>query len=366
MLIRLLRATMRLRATSRSAAISEQVSITTNLSTAIMEERGLICPCLPEGFPIAYWGPSSPPFVPVPGGFSPQLKSGQTVIISRDHYAALNSVPTVGGSVDWNDFDTLFYFNTLAPGINDGLYELRLVGYSADASDNLTNERIVPLCFHGNTAATMFVRVDNQHSVHPPPTPTHPYGNNPATCPSPYSSNHICTLEPECYFRQICKNEGTASMQCVSACDIVHLSLKDNDTLTIHFTVSCPNNTTDAHLGGYSLEAIYGFSDVLTIGAASSTACPTSVLDPAGMFEADPTTIIGPTYALALTQGATRPFWSGGDYKVTLRACDFPESCAYDLQLCAWKRTTTGCTFSNCLNLDYNIFDLTLTIEIDP
>src|SRR5215469_4805068 len=128
MLIRLLRATMRLRATSRSAAISEQVSITTNLSTAIMEERGLICPCLPEGFPIAYWGPSSPPFVPVPGGFSPQLKSGQTVIISRDHYAALNSVPTVGGSVDWNDFDTLFYFNTLAPGINDGLYELRLVG----------------------------------------------------------------------------------------------------------------------------------------------------------------------------------------------------------------------------------------------
>lgn len=321
-----------------------------------------------EGFPIAYWGPTSPPFVTVPGGFEPTLKSGQTVIISRDHYAALNGTPTVGGSVDWNDFDTLFYFNTMASGIDDGLYELRLVGYTADAADNLTDERIVPHCGH-DAAATLYVRVDNQHSVHPPPTPTHPYGPNPPTCTSVYSSNHICTLEPECYFGQICKNEGKIDMMCIAACDIVHLSLQQNDTLTIHFTVSCPNNPNDAHLGGYTLEGIYGYSDVLTIGTATSTACPSSVSDPVGTFEADPVTPgvqVGPTYLLALAQGATRPLWQGGNYKVTLRACDFPESCAYDLQLCAWKRTTNGCTTSGCLNLDYNIFDLTLTIEIDP
>jgi len=321
-----------------------------------------------EGFPISYWGPSSPPYVPVPGGFNPVLKNGQTVIISRDHYAALNGTPTVGGQVDWNDFDTLFYFNTLASVISDGLYELRLVGYTADAGDNLTNERVVPLCGH-DVAATMFVRVDNQHSVHPPPTPTHPFGPNPPICSSTYSSNHICTLEPECFFRQICKNEGTPEMQCIAACDIVHLSLKEDDTLTIHFTVSCPNNSNDANLAGYTLEAIYGYSDVLTIGTATSTACPSSVSDPVGTFVADPPTPgvqVGPTYALALAQGATRPLWYGGDYKVTLRACDFPESCAYDLQLCAWKRTTNGCTVSGCLNLDYNIFDLTLTIAIDP
>jgi hypothetical protein len=96
-----------------------------------------------EGFPIGYWDPlTSPPFVSVlGGGFNPNLKDGQIVIISRDHYAALNGTPTIGGQVYWNDFDTLFYFNTEAAGINDGLYELRLVGYTADAADHLTNER---------------------------------------------------------------------------------------------------------------------------------------------------------------------------------------------------------------------------------
>ena|SRR5271165_4206885 len=327
-----------------------------------------------EGFPIGYWGPTSPPFVAVPGGFSPSLKDGQTVIISRDHYAFLNGTPTVGGVVDWNDFDTLFYFNTLAPGISNGLYELQLVGYTADAGDHLTNERVVPLCNH-TVAATMFVRVNNKDTVHPPATPTHPFGST-LVCPSIYSSNHICTLQPECYIGLICKNEGTPSQQCIAACDIVHLSLKADDTLTIHFNVSCPPtsiaNPNDALLGGYTLVGIYGFSDILNIGYATpGSPCPTPMTpatDPVGTFEADPPTPgvqVGPTYADALVQGATRPFWSGGNYKVTLRACDFPESCAYDFQLCAWIRTTNGCTFSECQNLDYNIFDFTVTIEID-
>jgi hypothetical protein len=326
-----------------------------------------------EGFSEAYWGPLSPPWVSVLSpGFYPVVKSGQTVIISRDHYAALNGTYTIGGHVLWEYPDTLFNFNTLAPGIINGLYELQLVGYTADAADNLTNQRVVPLCGH-DAAATMFVRVNNKDTVHPPATPTHPFGNNPPTCVSTFSSNHICTLQPECYFRQICKNEGKPDMQCFAACDIIHLSLKADDTLTIHFTVSCPPNTVtnpnDALLGGYTLEGIYGASDVLTIGTATSTACPSSVTDPVGIFEADPplpSVQVGPTYAQALSQGATRPFWSGGDYKVTLRACDFAESCAFDFQLCAWIRTTNGCTVSGCQNLDYNIFDLTVTIEIDP
>jgi hypothetical protein len=310
-----------------------------------------------EGFPISYFDPGPAHFVSVPGGLNPALKDGQTVIISRDHYAALNGTPTIGGQVDWNDFDTLFHFNTLAAGVGDGLYELRLVGYTADAGDHLTNERIVPLCGR-DTAASMFIKVDNQHSVHPPPTLKHPCGP---------PSNHLCTLEPDCYFRQICKNEGQPDMECFSACDIIHL--KQTDTLTLHFTATCPSNTSDGHLGGYSLEGIYGYSDVLAIGtAAAGSPCPTLLTDPRGTFEADPASPavqVGPTYPLALTQGAPRPQWYGGDYKVTLRGCDFPESCAYDFQLCAWKRTTNGCTFSGCRNLDYNIFDITLTIILD-
>ena len=310
-----------------------------------------------EGFPISYFDPGPAHFVPVPGGFNPTPKDGQVVITSRDHYAALNGTPTIGGQVDWNDFDTLFYFNTLAAGINDGLYELRLVGYTADAADHLTNERPVPLCGR-ETAATMFIRVDNKHSIHPPSTLTHPCGP---------PSNHLCTLEPDCYFRQICKNEGQPDMQCFAACDIIHL--KKTDTLTLHFTVTCPPNPNDGHLGGYTLEAIYGYSDVLTIGTAAVVSpCPAALTDPRGTFEADPPgpgVQVGPTYVQSLAQGAPRPQWYGGDYKVTLRGCDFPESCAYDFQLCAWKRTTNGCTFSGCLNLDYNIFDITLTILLD-
>ena len=325
-----------------------------------------------EGYPEAYLTLSG--WVTVLGsGFNPVVKNAQTVIISRDHYATLNGTPKISGQVWWQDTETLFYFNTTAPGISNGLYELRLYGYTADAADNLTNGRVIPLCGH-DYAETLFVRVNNKDTVHPAPTPSHPYGNNlGGVCPSPYPSNHLCTLQPECYFRQICKNDGKPDMECIDACSIIHLSLKADDTLTLHFTVSCPPNTAtnpnDALLGGYTLVGIYGYSEVLTIGTALPGApCPSSVTDPVGTFEVDTTTPgaqVGPTYALALSQGATRPFWSGGDYKVTLRACDFPESCAYDFQLCAWIRTTNGCTDSGCLNLDYNIFDVTFTIEID-
>jgi hypothetical protein len=323
-----------------------------------------------QGFPISYFDPGPAVFVAVPGGFNPVVKDGQTVIISRDHYAALNGTPTIGGQVDWDDFDTLFYFDTFVPGVADGLYELRLFGYTAGAGDDLTDGRIVNLCGR-DTAATLELFVDNPHSIHPPPTLTHPFGLNPVDAPiclSPYSSNHICTLEPECYFHpQICKNEGQPDEMCFSACDIINLN--PNDTLTLHFTVSCPANANDGHLGGYTLQAFYGYSDVLTIGTApAATPCPTPLTpltDPRGTFVADPpspSVQVGPTYLQALAQGAPRPLWYGGNYKVTLRGCDFPESCAYDFQLCAWKRTTNGCTTSGCLNLDYNVFDITLTI----
>jgi hypothetical protein len=324
-----------------------------------------------QGYPDSYFDPTLLTWVSVPGGFNPIVKSGQAVIISRDHYAALHGTPTIGGSVDWLYPDTLFYFNTCVPLIADGLYELRLYGYTADASDNLTDGRVVNLC-GSDSAATLEVFVDNQHSIHPPATPSHPYGPNPnqiacptvPACSSPYSTNHICTLEPECYFRQICKNEGQPDSVCYSACDTI--TLKPTDTLTLHFTVTCPSNPNDGHLGGYTLQAYYGFSEVLVIGnAAASAPCPSLLTDPRGTFEADPpspTVQVGPTYGQALTQGAPRPLWYGGDYKVTLRGCDFPESCAYDFQLCAWKRTTDGCTLSGCLTLDYNVFDLTVVI----
>jgi hypothetical protein len=69
---------------------------------------------------------------------------------------------------------------------------------------------------------------------------------------------------------------------------------------------------------------------------------------------------VGPTYAQALAQGATRPYWYGGDYKVTLRGCDFPVCCAYEVRLRAWKRTWNGCQVPEWTH--WNRFHNTFTI----
>jgi len=259
-----------------------------------------------------------------PPAFTPIVKNGQLVIVTRKHYETLHpAIPRFGGSVIWNDYDTLFYFDTItAPGLPDGLYQLRFVGYAADASDNLvlTTARVLPTCGQ-KIGETVFIRIDNQRMVHPPSTPLHP-------CPTII---HACTNEPDCYIRKICKNEGQPDEHCIAPCDII--SLKATDTLTIHFSVTVPPTTNDGHLGGYWLRAEYGVSQAFYMGTGLH-----------GTFQADPTFEVGPDYGSALTQAAPRPQWYGGHYKVTVAGADFPECCAYLLHLRAWKRTTNGCT----------------------
>jgi hypothetical protein len=307
-----------------------------------------------EGFTRRYFNGVSMVAV-LPPGFNPTLKNGQVVMVTRQHYEALNpGIPRFFGSVIWDDYDTLFNFNTAT--VADGLYQLQLVGYNADAGDNLilASERVLPTCGQ-ESAERLFIRVDNNQELHPPSTPAHPCG---------LGFVHTCTLEPETFIRKICKNEGRVDAVCVSACDIIHL--KRDDTLTIHFTASCPPNSQDGHLAGYTLDAEYGIAGILTLGTGTlGDPCPTLVTTPRGAFEADPTPEIGPDYISALAQGAPRPHWYGGNYKVTLRGCDFPESCAYLFHLCAWKRTTTGCSTAACFNFDFNQFDVSLTIVLE-
>jgi hypothetical protein len=286
------------------------------------------------GFSRSYWDGTQ--FVPV--GFTPAPKTGQTVIVTRRHYEDLNpGVPRFGGAVIWNDFDTLFYFDTTNPAFTpDALYQLRFVAYATDASDNLilASERILPTCGQ-KSDETVYLRIDNQGSVHPAPTPQHP-------C----TIIHKCTNEPDCYFRKVCKNEGQPDEVCLSACDIVRLN--PEDTLTIHFTVTCPPTLQDGHLGGYWLRFEYGVSQAFYIGTG------------VGTFQPDPTPEVGPSYSQALIQGAPRPQWYGGDYKVTIHGSDFPECCAFLLRLWAWKRTTNGCSDPSVTH--WNQFELSFTV----
>ena len=155
-------------------------------------------------------------------------------------------------------------------------------------------------------------------------------------------TSHLCVDEPEAYIRSLIKNEGLWNEQPVSVCDIVEL--QPTDTLTVHFTVTVPANDQDGHLGGYEMVADYGASQRFSIGGAALGApCPEPDSGASrGIFEEDPPSAsvqVGPSYADALAQGAPRPHWYGGKYKVTLRGCDFPVCCAYDIYLHAWKRT---------------------------
>lgn len=300
-----------------------------------------------EGFSRSYWNGVS--FIPASGpAFTPVVKNGQTVMITRRHYEDLHpAIPRFGGAVLWDDYDTLFYFDTYdyvlkTARVPDGLYQLRFVGYTADAADNLilTSERRLPTCGE-TTDETVFIRLDNQSLLQhiAPGLPCVP----PINC---CTAIHSCISEPDCYIRKVCVNEGLPGEHCISACEIITLSA--TDTLTIHFTASCPPTSEDGHLGGYWLRAEYGLSQSFYIGAGIGT------------FQPDPTFEVGPDYANSLLQGAPRPHWYGGDYKVTLKGSDFPECCAYLLHLRAWKRTTDGCTDPQWVHA--NEFEMAFTV----
>jgi hypothetical protein len=293
-----------------------------------------------EGFQRNYWDSSNIVAAPLPA-FYPIVKSGQTVMITRRHYEDLHpALPRFGGSVIWFDYDTLFYFNTTVSGFTpDGLYQLRFIGYSADGADNLIpgSERILPTCGQ-KIDETVFIRVDNQAKIHALPTALHPCGG---------TSTHDCTNEPDCVIGKICINEGTPAEHCISACDIVRL--RATDTLTIHFSATVPMTARDGHLGGYEMSAEYGVSQSFPIGTGVH-----------GTFLPDPTFEVGPTYQQALMQGAPRPHWYGGDYKVVLHGTDFLECCAYVLRLFAWKRTTNGCSAPS--NVHHNRFEIAFTV----
>jgi hypothetical protein len=69
---------------------------------------------------------------------------------------------------------------------------------------------------------------------------------------------------------------------------------------------------------------------------------------------------VGPDYGAALAEGATAPWWSGGAIRLEVNAAAaFPETCAYDMQLYAYKRTIVDCDHDYD---QYNESDLSFTI----
>lgn len=254
--------------------------------------------------------------------FGPTEVAGQQVYKTRYKYERDNpGLP--GGDWIWTNRDRLFIVDSEQLPEGDGLYTFRVVGYRQAPDGSLVDERVMPLCGTidqtSGVPATLMLRIDNR-SLDRVSTPESPCGPGTVT---------ICTSEPHCDFVSVVKNEGSSAADVINACDFATIS--DSDTVTIHFKVTTPATATDAHLQQYQLTAHYAESAVFNVLTA-------------GTLAGDPTPEYGPTYAQALAQGAVRPFWSGGSFKVTLPGSAFPQSCAYQFRLRTWKRTSNGCT----------------------
>jgi hypothetical protein len=197
----------------------------------------------------------------------------------------------------------------------DGTYRFRVWGYELGPGGNLVNGRVLPFC--GTQQDNYLVLTFDNRSIDTLlNTPLDPCS------PGTPSAVKLCTTEPATDFIAV-RIDG----QLIDPCDVVDAS---SGILEIDFRV----HDSSGHLARYWLWATYKENlrvDLLTLPGASLTPLTAS-------------TQVGPTYGEALGQGATAPYWHGGNMRLRVPAkLAFPEPCCYQLELRAWKRTVVDC-----------------------
>ncbi len=273
------------------------------------------------------------------------------VVETIAHYEAVN------GPQLWDSgtFNLLFVLNSLN-NLPNGTYYLQVQGWERPGTTgNLKNPQILPICgtedFDTPVPNYWVLTIDNQVATVGP--------FDPDGLPCGVGTVHLCTGQPETEILQvqILHNDGTVTT--VGACG--NICIVDTDQLQIDFVAYDP----DAYLAYYDLQLVYGSSllkDLLTLpGATLSASTIPPVYAPAAAQ-------VGPNYlsALSAPQNASAPWWSGGAIRLVVNAAAaFPETCAYDLQLIAHKRTIGGGGQGGCDGgywNQYNISELSFTI----
>ena len=280
-----------------------------------------------SGFTRQFWGPQLPagPLGVHNVPFSFVIISGRNVIKSREYFETTNAPATWGMTRFWmSNLDMLMVWLT-ENNFADGTYYLRVKGWDLVAG-NLINPRVLPLC-NTNNDNGLVLTIDNRlvgpASGHGDPLdPNHRCGTG---------TVHTCTLEPDTDFTAVkILTDGMETP--VGAC--TNVIAKNGGTLEIDFMVYDP----DGHLAYYTLIATYGENlmvDLLAVGTLSVGAAVPPV--PAALQ-------IGPNYGAARVQGAIPPVWKGGMLHLSIPiALAFPESCCYQLELRAYKRTIVSC-----------------------
>lgn len=250
---------------------------------------------------------------------------GHYVVETREHYEA-NS----GYTWDCSGCDRFWikHRNLLVPidseAFADGTHRFRVVGWDeASGSDKLTNRRELQLCGDDEQRDVEVVLTFDNRSK----DLSHPH-----RCGS--GSVHTCVTEPDTNIIAVQIDGEEVDEDEEGECPTVEP--KDKGTLQIDFLVSDDADPT-GHLSHYTLNATYGRSKKINLLAKATSLEP---LPPGS----SPPPYPGPTYGEALNQGASRPNWEGGRYRLEVPVEEaFPKPCCYQLELRAYKRTIVNC-----------------------
>jgi hypothetical protein len=304
--------------------------------------------------PRRYWIPATNTFQDVP---FLGIVDGKLVFESRLHYETTHAPGDWGIVRFWmaNNYFSLINWYTIAPFLN-GPYRLRIKGWRLVGS-NLVNETLLPVCSIA-PLAELVLRIDNRieglGSGHPLADPNHPCGAG---------TVHTCTLEPDTdvlgvrIVRRNAFDIPTGEVVDVGACGNVPIG--DHDLLQVDFVAHDP----EGHLAKYTLQATYKENlarDLLTQPSVSLS----PYLGPAPVPAAAQ---VGPTYTDALLTNplprAISPTWAGGAIRLEVLAREaFPETCCYQLELRAHKRTVVDCDHSLWGHTNYTEYSFMVVV----
>ena len=123
----------------------------------------------------------------------------------------------------------------------------------------------------------------------------------------------------------------------VEACGNVPIG--PDDMLQVDFFAHDP----EGHLDYYTLLSTWGESearDLLSLSGLSLLPSPLASTPVPGAAQ------VGPYYWQARLAGASAPTWHGGAIRLRVPAqLAFPETCCYQLELRAYKRTVVSCDY---------------------
>lgn len=303
--------------------------------------------------PRQYWIPATNTF---DWAYFLNTIDGRLVFESRRHYEDTHAPGTWGLTRFWMATNYLSMINwlTRTPFIN-GKYHLRIKGWQL-VGGNLDNPLILPIC-STQTPAELVLRIDNRlegaASGHPVGDPNHPCGSG---------TVHTCTLEPDTDFVgvRIIDPVDPGHPTPVGACS--NVKINPDDILEVDFFAHDP----EEHLARYTLQTTY--KENLAINLLDPIQAPSLNLPGFGLFPLGGTPVpaavhVGPGYFNARLDGAAPPVWAGGGIRLRVKAIEaFPETCCYQLELRAHKRTMVDWNYSDWNHTNYSEYSFMILV----